>query len=168
MTYPDSGAPADPRDELAAIRRRLAEITPAGPRGAGNGLLVAGSLALAAALVALIVAVAVASTLDGPGQAAVLIVGVCALLGFAVLGFAVLRRWQARSSSVGRATTSATVSPKILTAVATSDAEENTMKLYVCWGTFKNPLRPGGHPCGNAYHALKDAGHDPEVLDPCE
>ena len=37
------------------------------------------------------------------------------------------------------------------------------MKLYVCWGTFKNPLRPGGHPCGNAYHALKDAGHDPEV-----
>jgi hypothetical protein len=102
MTYPDSGAPADPRDELAAIRRRLAEITPAGPRGAGNGLLVAGSLALGAALVALIVALAVASTLDGPGQAAVLIAGICAVLGFAVLGFAVLRRWQARSSSVGR------------------------------------------------------------------
>jgi len=38
------------------------------------------------------------------------------------------------------------------------------VKLYVCWGTFKNPLRPGGHPCGNAYHALKDAGHDPEVV----
>lgn len=38
------------------------------------------------------------------------------------------------------------------------------MKLYVCYGTFKNPLRPGGHPCGNAYHALKDAGHDPEVI----
>ena len=37
------------------------------------------------------------------------------------------------------------------------------MKLYVCWGTFKNPLRPGGHPCGNAYRALKEAGHDPEV-----
>jgi hypothetical protein len=36
------------------------------------------------------------------------------------------------------------------------------MKLYVCWGTFKTP-RPGGHPCANAYHALKDAGHDPEV-----
>ena len=37
------------------------------------------------------------------------------------------------------------------------------MKLYVCWGTFSSP-RPGGHPCGNAYHALKDAGHDPEVI----
>ena len=37
------------------------------------------------------------------------------------------------------------------------------MKLYVCWGTFKAAPRPGGHPCGNAYHALKDAGWDPEV-----
>ena len=37
------------------------------------------------------------------------------------------------------------------------------MKLYVCWGTFSSP-RPGGHPCGNAYHALRDAGHDPEVV----
>jgi hypothetical protein len=37
------------------------------------------------------------------------------------------------------------------------------MKLYVCWGTFKTP-RPGGHPCANAYDALKDAGHDPEVV----
>ena len=37
------------------------------------------------------------------------------------------------------------------------------MKLYVCYGTFKSP-RPGGHPCGNAYRALKDAGHDPEVV----
>ena len=36
------------------------------------------------------------------------------------------------------------------------------MKLYVCWGTFSTP-RPGGHPCGNAYEALKAAGHDPEV-----
>jgi hypothetical protein len=36
------------------------------------------------------------------------------------------------------------------------------MKLYVCWGTFPTP-RPGGHPCANAYHALKDAGWDPEV-----
>ena len=102
MTYPDSGAPADPRDELSAIRRRLAEITPAGPRGAGNGLFVAGSLALAAALVALIVALAVAGTLDGSAQAAVLVVGVCAVLGFAVLGFTVLRRWQVRSSAVNR------------------------------------------------------------------
>lgn len=38
------------------------------------------------------------------------------------------------------------------------------MKLYVCYGTFKPAPRPGGHPCGNAYHALKDAGHDPEVI----
>ena len=37
------------------------------------------------------------------------------------------------------------------------------MKLYVCYGTFKSP-RPGGHPCGNAYRALKEAGHDPEVI----
>jgi hypothetical protein len=38
------------------------------------------------------------------------------------------------------------------------------VKLYVCWGTFPVPLRPGGHPCGNAYQALRDAGHDPEVV----
>ena len=37
------------------------------------------------------------------------------------------------------------------------------MKLYVCWGTFQTP-RPGGHPCGNAYNALKDAGYEPEVV----
>lgn len=37
------------------------------------------------------------------------------------------------------------------------------MKLYVCWGTFPTP-RPGGHPCANAYQALRDAGHDPEVV----
>lgn len=38
------------------------------------------------------------------------------------------------------------------------------MKLYVCYGTFKPAPRPGGHPCGTAYHALRDAGHDPEVV----
>jgi hypothetical protein len=37
------------------------------------------------------------------------------------------------------------------------------MKLYVCWGTFHSP-RPGGHPCRNAYEALRAAGHDPEVV----
>ena len=37
------------------------------------------------------------------------------------------------------------------------------MKLYVCWGTWKPAPRPGGHPCGRAYHSLKDAGYDPEV-----
>lgn len=38
------------------------------------------------------------------------------------------------------------------------------MKLYVCYGTFKSSPRPGGHPCGNAYHALVDAGHRPDVV----
>ncbi len=38
------------------------------------------------------------------------------------------------------------------------------MKLYVCWGTFTVAPRPGGHPCGQAYKALKEAGHDPEVV----
>lgn len=38
------------------------------------------------------------------------------------------------------------------------------MKLYVCYGTFTTTPRPGGHPCGNAYRALKEAGHDPEVV----
>ena len=37
------------------------------------------------------------------------------------------------------------------------------MKLYVCYGTFGSP-RPGGHPCGNAYKALKEAGYDPELV----
>jgi glutathione S-transferase len=37
------------------------------------------------------------------------------------------------------------------------------MKLYVCWGTFQVPgMR--SHPCRNAYLALKDAGHDPELV----
>src|SRR5436305_7251681 len=38
------------------------------------------------------------------------------------------------------------------------------MKLYVCYGTWKPAPRPGGHPCGTAYHALREAGHDPEVI----
>ena len=37
------------------------------------------------------------------------------------------------------------------------------MKLSVCWGPFPTP-RPGGHPCRNAYEALKKAGHTPEVV----
>ena len=37
------------------------------------------------------------------------------------------------------------------------------MKLYVCWGTFGSP-RPGGHPCGNAYRALSEAGWEPDVI----
>jgi hypothetical protein len=38
------------------------------------------------------------------------------------------------------------------------------MKLYVCYGTFPAPWRPGGHPCRNAHQALKDAGHHPEMI----
>ena len=38
------------------------------------------------------------------------------------------------------------------------------MKLYVCYGTWTAAPRPGGHPCGAAYHALVDAGHQPEVV----
>jgi hypothetical protein len=38
------------------------------------------------------------------------------------------------------------------------------MKLYVCYGTFTKTPRPGGHPCGNAYRALREAGHEPEVV----
>jgi hypothetical protein len=36
------------------------------------------------------------------------------------------------------------------------------MKLYVCWGLFRTP-RPG-HPCRNAYDALRAAGWQPEVI----
>jgi len=40
------------------------------------------------------------------------------------------------------------------------------VKLYVCYDFLKNVRttpRPGGHPCGNALAALRDAGHVPEV-----
>jgi hypothetical protein len=37
------------------------------------------------------------------------------------------------------------------------------MLLYVCWDTrLKHPIF-GSHPCGEAYRALRDAGHDPDV-----
>jgi Glutathione S-transferase, N-terminal domain len=39
----------------------------------------------------------------------------------------------------------------------------SAMKLYVCYGTFSSPV-PGGHACGNAYKALREAGHDPQVV----
>ncbi len=38
------------------------------------------------------------------------------------------------------------------------------MKLFVCWGTFSTAPRPGGHPCGNAYNTLRDAGYEPELV----
>ena len=34
------------------------------------------------------------------------------------------------------------------------------MKLYVCYGT----LPPSSHPCKAAADALKEAGHDPEIV----
>ena len=37
------------------------------------------------------------------------------------------------------------------------------MELYVCYTTAELHIRPGGHPCANAYKALKEAGYDPEV-----
>jgi hypothetical protein len=36
------------------------------------------------------------------------------------------------------------------------------MRLYICWMTNQTP-RPGGHPCANAFEALQEAGHDPEI-----
>lgn len=36
------------------------------------------------------------------------------------------------------------------------------MKLYVCYGTFKTPAHE--HPCHTALMALREAGHDPEVV----
>jgi len=38
------------------------------------------------------------------------------------------------------------------------------MKLYVCWTTVQTPRPPHGHPCHNAHKALREAGHDPEVV----
>jgi glutathione S-transferase len=38
------------------------------------------------------------------------------------------------------------------------------MKLYVCWTTIQLPRPPRGHPCHNAYAALREAGHEPEVI----
>jgi hypothetical protein len=43
------------------------------------------------------------------------------------------------------------------------------VKLYVCWGTWSGATprpfrRADTHPCGRAFDALKDAGHDPEVV----
>lgn len=38
------------------------------------------------------------------------------------------------------------------------------MKLYVCWSTRQELPGFGEHPCGQAYHALVDAGHDPQVI----
>jgi hypothetical protein len=38
------------------------------------------------------------------------------------------------------------------------------MKLYVCYGTWKPAPRRGGHPCGTAYHALREAGYHPDVI----
>jgi hypothetical protein len=37
------------------------------------------------------------------------------------------------------------------------------MDLYICWGTFPTP-RIGGHPCANAYGALREAGYEPNLI----
>jgi len=36
------------------------------------------------------------------------------------------------------------------------------VKLYVCWNTSPGPGER--HPCGKAHRALREAGHDPEVI----
>lgn len=39
------------------------------------------------------------------------------------------------------------------------------MKLYVCYTSKELHLpRPGGHPCANAFEALRIAGYEPEVI----
>lgn len=38
------------------------------------------------------------------------------------------------------------------------------MRVYVCWDTSANHPLIGTHPCGVAYHAVVDAGYDPEVV----
>ncbi|MBU3675131.1 MAG: hypothetical protein FGM34_08815, partial [Solirubrobacteraceae bacterium] len=38
------------------------------------------------------------------------------------------------------------------------------MKLYVCYGDWKQPILGHKHPCGEAHQALLDAGYDPEVV----
>ena len=38
------------------------------------------------------------------------------------------------------------------------------MKLYVCYGTWTATKPVRVHPCGEAYKALTEAGHRPEVV----
>jgi len=39
------------------------------------------------------------------------------------------------------------------------------MRLYVCWGTWKRPgVESLEHACGAAYHALREAGVEPELV----
>jgi hypothetical protein len=43
------------------------------------------------------------------------------------------------------------------------------VKLYVCWGTWSGATprpfrRAERHPCGVAYEALENAGHDPDIV----
>jgi hypothetical protein len=38
------------------------------------------------------------------------------------------------------------------------------MKLYVCYGTWTAGKPLHAHPCGEAHHALRDAGYQPEVV----
>ncbi len=38
------------------------------------------------------------------------------------------------------------------------------MKLYVCYGTWTAGKPVHAHPCGEAFHALTEAGHQPELV----
>jgi hypothetical protein len=38
------------------------------------------------------------------------------------------------------------------------------VKLYVCYGTWTAGKSLHAHPCGEANKALREAGHDPEIV----
>ena len=38
------------------------------------------------------------------------------------------------------------------------------MRVYVCWDSNAHHPILGDHPCGIAYHAVVDAGYDPELV----
>ena len=38
------------------------------------------------------------------------------------------------------------------------------MRIYVCWDTRAEHPLIGEHPCGIAYEAVREAGHEPDVV----
>jgi glutathione S-transferase len=38
------------------------------------------------------------------------------------------------------------------------------MRLYICWDTRTSHPLIGEHPCGIAYEAMREAGHDPDLV----
>ena len=56
------------------------------------------------------------------------------------------------------------VPPPELSFASATNGDHNQMKLYVCYGTWTAGAPVHRHPCGEAYRALTDAGHAPEVV----